>query len=316
MRSQFQLTLQKLEVLCVVAELKSVTRAAAQLYVSQPVVTAHIRGIEEKLGVTLFKRDGRGIALTDDGVRVHKWAQGVVTRTRELERELAGSVPGESGRALLAASMSAGSYLLPPLVCDFHLAHPDGKVQMTISTPQVALESVRSGASDFAVIMLLPDQMLEGLTAEPLWDEPLLLVSAPRSQWVGAEAERDAISRMPFISTYSAVMQQLEEGQVRANGIAPRTIVMELGHPEAQKEAVRRDLGVCFFLLSSVRAEIDRGELRSVKTPSLKLSIPLYLVCRKDKELSLYQRALMEYIRAAHPPGVTSFVEDAGVALS
>ncbi len=303
------LALNKLEVFCTVAEQQSVTRAAAKLCISQPVVTAHLRALEDKLGVALVRREGRGIALTEAGVRVLRWAQGVVTRTRELERELAGMAVSAPGRALVAASMSAGSYLLPPVLCDFHTSHPDGRVQVTISTPQVALEAVNAGAADFAVVMLLPEQNLDGLIAEPLWNEPLLLACSPRSRWVGDSVDREQLSQLPFISTYSAVMQQLEEGQVRANGVAARRIVMELGHPEAQKEAVRRDIGVCFFLTSSVEADLARGDLRQVKTPGVALSIPLYLVRRKDKELSSFQQALKDHIAASRPAAVTAFAD-------
>lgn len=302
-----QLTLQKLEVFCTVAELQSVTRAAAKLCISQPVVTAHVRQLEQRLGVRLIKRDGRGIALTEAGARVLKWAQGVITRTRELERELADALPEGTGRATVAASMSAGSYLLPPVVCDFHDRYPEGRVQVTISTPQAALEAVRAGGADFAVVMILPEQNMEGLVVQRLWNEPLLLVSAPASRWIGGIAQRDDLQKAPFISSYSTVMQQLEEGQVRANGIAPRRIVMELGHPEAQKAAVRRDIGVCFFLASSVQREIDQGELRQVMMPEMPMSIPLYLVRRKDKELSPFQQALYQHIETARPSGVQPF---------
>jgi LysR family transcriptional regulator, low CO2-responsive transcriptional regulator len=303
------LTLQKLEVFCVVADLQSITRAANHLCISQPVVTAHIRGMEEKLGATLIRREGRGIALTEAGSRVLKWAHGVVTRTRELERELASYLSIGPGVAAISSSMSAGSYLLPPLICDFQQLNPDGKIQIVISNPQVALEAVRSGAVDFAVVILSPEQNIEGINAKPLWTEPLLLVSAPQSKFVSFSVDRDELSVIPFISTYSVVMQQLEEGQLRANGIASRRVVLELGHPEAQKEAVRRDLGVCFFLQSSVMADIHRGELRHVSTPGLNLSIPLYIVSKKDKELSPFQLALKKHIQLARPTGVTVFDE-------
>lgn len=306
-----QLTLQKLEVFCTVAELQSVTRAAAQLCISQPVVTAHVRNLEQRLGVPLLKRDGRGIVLTEAGGRVLKWAQGVVTRTRELERELAGALAEGPGQALVAASMSAGSYLLPGVVCDFHALHPDGRVQISISTPQEALQAVRAGGADFAVSMILPEQNMDGLVVQSLWNEALLLMSAPDSRWIGATAQRGELQQAPFISTYSKVMRQLEEGQVRANGIAPRRIVMELGHPAAQMEAVRRDVGICFFLQSSVQREIDRGELRHVLTPDVHMSIPLYLVRRKDKELSPFQRKLYRHIEAARPLGVQAFSSQA-----
>lgn len=305
-----QLTLQKLEVFCTVAELQSVTRAASKLCISQPVVTAHVRNLEQRLGASLIKREGRGIALTEAGNRVLKWAQGVITRTRELERELSGALTEGPGRVTVAANMSAGSYLLPSVICDFHDQFPEGRVQVIISTPQAALEAVRAGGADFAVVMLLPEQNMDGLVVQRLWNEPLLLISAPASRWIGDVAQRDDLQNAPFISSYSTVMQQLEEGQVRANGIAPRRIVMELGHPEAQKEAVRRDIGVCFFLWSSVQREINLGELRQVKMPDLNMNIPLYLVRRKDKELSPFQQALYNHIESARPPGLESFAAD------
>jgi DNA-binding transcriptional LysR family regulator len=301
------LTLQKLEVFCVVAELQSITRAANQLCISQPVVTAHIHSLEEKLGATLTRREGRGIVFTEAGGRVLVWAQGVLTKTRELQRELGGALTAGNGRTVVAASMTAGSYLLPPVICDFYIQHPEGLVQIVISTPLAALESVRSGAVDFAVIMVSPNQNMEGIAAEPLWNEPLLLVSAPQSKWVAETVDRDAISRLPFISTSSSVTHQLVEGQLRANGIASRQIVLELGHPEAQKEAVRRDLGVCFFLPSAVATDLSRGDLRRVATPGLDMSIQLYIVCRNDKELSPFQLALKKHIMSARPLGVTAF---------
>jgi DNA-binding transcriptional LysR family regulator len=302
------LTLQKLEVFCMVADLQSVTRAAEFLYITQPVVTAHIRGLEDKLGTKLVRREGRGIVLTAEGLRVLKWAREVVTRTRELERELGGSMPSGSGRAIVSSSMSVGSYLLPGLICDFQLSHPEGLVHLWISNPLVAMEAVRAGACDFAVLILAPEQNLEGLVAQPLWNERLLLVSAVNSQWVKEEAQREQISQLPFISTSNSfVMQQLEEGQLRANGIASRRVVMALGHPEAQKEAVRRDAGVCFFLNSSVQAELARGELQQVRTPGVELSIPIYIIHRKDKEFSQFQLELKQLFDRARPAGFSPF---------
>lgn len=302
------ITLQKLEVFCVVAELQSVTRAAEYLYITQPVVSSHIRSLEDKLGARLVRREGRGIALTPEGLRVLKWAREVVTRTRELERELGGSLPNGPGQVVVSSSMSVGSYLLPGMVCDFQLSHPDGLVQLLISNPLVALEAVRAGACDFAVIIVSPDQNLDRLVVQPLWDEPLLLISSPTSQWVGSEVRREQISQLPFISTSnSSVMQQLEEGQLRANGIATRRVVMALGHPEAQKEAVRRDVGVSFFLKSSVEADLERGDLRLVDTPGVELAIPIYIVHRKDKEFSQFQLELKQHFEFAKPVGFTPF---------
>ncbi|MCI2807740.1 LysR family transcriptional regulator [Eoetvoesiella caeni] len=307
-------TLQKLEVFCVVAELQSITRASEFLCVTQPVVTSHIQTLEDKLGAKLIRREGRGIVLTAAGLRALKWAQEIVTRTHELERELSGSAPNIPG-AVIASSMSVGSYQLPGIICDFQASHPDGLVKLSISNPHVALEATRTGECDFAVVIISPDQNLDGLALHPLWDEPLLLVSAVNSQWVPKKVQRDQISQLPFISTNnSSVMQKLEEGQLRANGITSRRVIMALGHPEAQKEAVRRDVGVCFFFKSSVIHDVDRGDLQPIETPGLAMSIPLYLVHRKDKELSLFQEELKQHIKSARPAGVIPFKDRQEIA--
>ena len=60
-----RVTLHKLEVFSLVVELGGVSRAAEQLFVSQPVVTAHIRSLEQRVGARLFYREGRNLRLTE-----------------------------------------------------------------------------------------------------------------------------------------------------------------------------------------------------------------------------------------------------------
>ncbi|QBR04127.1 LysR family transcriptional regulator [Paraburkholderia pallida] len=290
-------TLQKLEVFCLVAELQSVTRAAELLCVTQPVVTAHIRGLEAKLGVTLLKRVGRNIGLTEAGERVYRWASDVVTRTREMERELTGFEKGTAGSAVIAASMTVGTYLLPPIIASFYAAHPDGLVRTELSNPQAALDAARTGACDFAVLVMHPTENRDGLTVEPLFDEKLLLVSAPRSKLVGASVKADDLKTLPFISApQNLVRRELEDAQLRACGIDTRNVILEFGHAEAQKLLVKQDLGLSFFLESSIRADVERGELRIVRTPGIAMSLPIFLVHRKDKAFSPFQATLMQQV--------------------
>ena len=314
-RLDSQLSLRKIEVFCKVAELQSVSQAAQQLFISQPVVTAHLRNLEEKLGTPLLCREGRGIALTLAGQRVFRWARETIVRTRELERDLAGMGNAEVGSAVVASSMSIGSYLLPPVVCDFQLQYPEGLVEVIISNPKAALDVVRSGEADFAVLLVSPDQDTSGLAAYPLWDEPLLLMSAPDSRWVGDTVDRHQMSRLPFISTSnSTVMYQLEEGQLRANGVTSRRTVLYLGHPEAQKEAVRRDVGVCFFTRSAVQENLQRGDMRWVKALDCHLSLPVYMVYREDKDFSQFQLSLRTFLESARPAGLSRFRHTGGQA--
>jgi DNA-binding transcriptional LysR family regulator len=104
-----RVTLHKLEVFSLVVELGGVSRAAEQLFVSQPVVSAHIRSLEQRVGARLFYREGRHLRLTEAGRAVHGWANDVLTHTRELSRHLDGLSDGTQGSVVVGASMSVGS---------------------------------------------------------------------------------------------------------------------------------------------------------------------------------------------------------------
>ncbi|ANY16561.1 LysR family transcriptional regulator [Bordetella pseudohinzii] len=291
------LTFQKLEVFCTVAELGSVTRAADRLCIAQPVVTAHLRSLESRLGYSLVARSGRNIALTEAGERVYRWAAEVISRTREIERELAGMEKGSAGNAVIATSMSVGSYSLPPLISAFHRKHPDGLITVQISNPQAALDATRIGGCDFAVILLAPTQDLGGLMAIPLWEDDLLLVCAPSSQWTRGGPQDVDLQAVPFISTpKNLARRELEDMQLRKYGLETRHVVMELGHPEAAKHAVREDIGLSFMLACSVRDDIRRGDLVALEWPGMSMKIPTYLVHREDKRFSAYQSGLVQFL--------------------
>ncbi len=300
------LTLQKLEVFCTVAELGSVTRAADRLCIAQPVVTAHLRGLESKLGYALVHKVGRNIALTEAGERVYRWAGEMLSRTREMERELAGLQQGAVGKAVVAASMSVGSYALPALITDFYQQHQDGLVSVQISNPVAAVDATRTGGCDFAVVMLAPSQNLEGLTVQPLWEEPLLLVAAPESRWVSSPAAEIDLNQVPFVSAPpNLARREIEDAQLRRYGLSERRIVLEFGHPEAMKHAVAQDLGLCFMLASSIRDDLERGDLQVLDRPDLPLAITTSLVHRDQKSFSPFQAALIQHIRQAATPGTT-----------
>lgn len=302
-----QATLHKLEVFCLVCELQSVTRVADRMRVAQPVVTAHLRFLEDKLGVKLFERSGRRLVLTPAGQRVHRWASDVITRTHELERELDLAIDGDLGSAVVAASMTVASYVLPPLFTAFRRLHPNGGISVQVSNPQFVTAAVRDGTCDFGVCILDPRHDVDGLDVERLWTEQLVLVAACGDASIGAEATPQEIEALPFVSSpRNQVRREAEEDGLRAHGIVNRRVLLEFGHPEAIKQAVRSGAGVAFVMETSVRDELERGLLRRVATPGIELPVPVFLVHRRGKGFSDFQTRLMDFVRVAaigdHPP--------------
>lgn len=298
-----QATLHKLEIFCLVCQLQSVTRAAEKIGVAQPVVSAHLRFLEDKLGVRLFARQGRRVVLTAAGERALAWATEIVTRTREFERELEVPSGDLAGSVALAASMTVASYSLPPALARFSHRNPSSTIAVTISNPQGVTDAVRSGDCDFGVTILDPRHDLGGLIVERLWEEQLVLVAAPDFEGLGHTAVAEELSQVPFVSApRHQVRRELEEDALRAYGIVRENVRLEFGHPEAIKQAVRNHAGVAFVMETSVQHELAGGQLRRVAMPQVSLPVPTFMVHRRGKAFSRLQKLLLEFLRGELNP--------------
>jgi DNA-binding transcriptional LysR family regulator len=289
-----RITLQKLEVFVLVVELGSVSRAGERLFVAQPVVTAHIRSLEQRLGVRLFDRAGGKLALTEAGEAVHAWARDVLRQGRQLSRTLDGLADGTRGSVAVAANMSLGSYTLPAVLARYRRLRPAVRVKLSIRDFHHALADLEAGDNDFAVIAMDHNPSGRDLVAERLGQDSLVLVAAPGSQ-LGPGLRVADVAGMAFVEIWH---HRPFDGYLRRAGLGDRRVAIELGHPEAVKRAVREGVGVSFLFRSSVHDELRRAELCEVTVEGLDLTVPVYVVHRRDKAFSLAQRELMEVIRA------------------
>ncbi len=292
-----QISIHKLEVLCVVVELNSFSRAAKKLNITQPVVSAHIKALTDKFAVPLIVRNGRRIILTEDGERVYRWARELVSRTLEIEREMDDSHKGVVGRASVGASMTIGSYVLPALVSHFQRLHPLGEISVRAYNPMAATDAIHSGECDFSFTILDPRQDVEGLDIEHIADDRLVLVTSDQISPLDQPLTPSVIANLPFVSAQVGMPRfEIEEALLEKYGIRRKRIVLEFGHAESLKQAVRAGAGYSFIFRSSLRDELSLGVLREVETPGMRLDVPLYRVKRRGKKLSSFQQKLLNYL--------------------
>jgi LysR family transcriptional regulator, low CO2-responsive transcriptional regulator len=295
-----RISLQKLEVFCLVVELGGMSRAADHLIVAQPVVTAHVQSLQQRLGVKLLYREGHRMRLTDAGERVYAWAAETLARTRELMRELDGLSEGQRGTVAVAASMTLGSYLLPGVLTEFRQRRPAAEITLSVSDPEHAIASVEMGECDFAVVVAdaLPNN--PGLRSEVIGYEDILLVAAPDYDPGTTSLPVAALAETPLVSSPAGLVRRtIVDSRLAALGVNPRNVVIELGHPEAMKRAIHDGLGMCLMLRSSVARELHDGTLRQVSLEDAELSVPLMTVLRADKRPSPIQRELLDAVSMA-----------------
>lgn len=295
-----RISLQKLEVFCKVAELGGVRRAAEELFISQPVVSAHLRSLQERVGARLFHPVGRGIALTEAGERTLLWATEVLRGRVELEKDLASLSDGLSGFVSVGASITVGNMIVTPAVIAFKLANPSVSVRLEISAVEPALEQTRLGRHDFAIVAT--DAVLDSraFTSELVAEPPWALVASSNNTTVPEVVTPQELSKLSFVCPPGGMaIRRSQDAALASIGVKDRRVEIELGSADSIKQAVIADLGVALLWRESVASEVAAGSLREVTIDAPPLRDKLFIVRRTGKRFTPLQRRLLDEMRGA-----------------
>jgi DNA-binding transcriptional LysR family regulator len=293
-----RIQLSKLEIYCRVVELESVTRAANELFLSQPVVTSHVRTLQERLGAKLLYRDGHSMRPTEAGQLAYEWAKDVLTRSQEMSRRMEGLADGNAGHAAVAASMTVGSYTLPPLLTRFRRRRPGARINLDMFDPEHVVAAVESGEYDAGVLIANERSLEAALTFEQVGDEEFVLVAGPAAEVPDEITPRQLAGLEMIGSPHDRVREHMLSRLLDSAEVERGPNAIELGHAEAMKRAVMESGSLSFLFGASVSAELARGDLRRIKIRGVeRLPAPIYLAYRDSKDFSPMQSALLDAIR-------------------
>jgi DNA-binding transcriptional LysR family regulator len=174
----------RLRVIDAVARHGSVTAAARELHYSQPSVTHHLTRLEAETGAQLLQRVGRGIRLTPAGRLLADRAAEIIGRIDAADAELSAHVGLTAGRVRLAGFSSAIGSLVPQAVAGLAARHPGLQITLTDTHPPEAIELLRTGNIEVAIIFRYDETEPEpaGVRLHHLLDDPLYLLSAEPGQ--------------------------------------------------------------------------------------------------------------------------------------
>jgi DNA-binding transcriptional LysR family regulator len=178
----------RLRVIDAVARHGSVTAAARELHYSQPSVTHHLARLEAETGAQLLQRVGRGIRLTPAGQLLADRAAEIIGRIDAADAELSAHVGLTAGRVRLAGFSSAIGSLVPRAAAALASRHPGLQISLTDTHPPDALELLRTGHVEVAIIFRYDETDPEpaGIRLHHLLDDPLYLLSTRRERTLAA----------------------------------------------------------------------------------------------------------------------------------
>ena len=230
------LNLTRLRVFAAVARHGSVTRAAQELHYAQPSVSHHLARLEEEVGLTLVERVGRGIRLTPDGELLARRATEILARLESAEDELASRAGLRTGRVRVAGFQSILCTLVAEAAARLHASSPGIEITLTDLHPDLALEQLRDGSIDVAVVFRYDDVVPHGLTFQHVFDDPMYLISREPRQALADH--RDS----PWIAGCERCRTEMVEA-CQAAGFTPRIACTSDDHI-VEQSLVAAGLGV------------------------------------------------------------------------
>ncbi len=249
----------QIECFLAVARIGNLSRAAEEMFLTQPTLTARLKALEEEIGDQLFVRTSRGMRLTEAGREFMPYAERIVGNFQEAKRHLEELRGITGGRLVIGASPGVGTYALPGLLERFSGAYPRVSV------------SVRTGHSENILEMTLKEEVQLGLTRAmshpeieslPLYEDELVLVVDPDHRFTrrgSASISEIGEEQLIFFDNDSSYYDQTQTLFRDAGFRELRT--MEVDNIEAAKRMVEHRLGVAFLPRTAVVRSVAAGNL-------------------------------------------------------
>jgi LysR family transcriptional regulator, low CO2-responsive transcriptional regulator len=298
-------TLHQLKVFEATARHGSFTRAAEELFLTQPTVSMQVKQLTKAIGLPLFEQVGKRLYLTDAGRELFGTCQEVFNQLDQLEMSIANLKGMKQGKLRLAV-ITTTKYFMPRLLGPFCQQYPGIDVSLIVTNHEQVIERLADNQDDLYVMSQIPETI--DVKAHAFLENPLVVV-APRHHPLAKEkriplkriTEEPFIMREPGSGTRRTFQKLLDEHKLSVK------VRLELGSNEAIKQAIAGGLG--FSVLSRHTLLTDNSEVVALDVENFPIEREWYVVYLAGKQLSVVASTFLEYLQAA----ATKMAEDYGI---
>lgn len=293
-------SLRQLQVFEAIVRQGSFTRAAEELFLTQPTVSMQIKKLADTVGMPLFEHVGRGVRPTEAGLVVYEASRRIFENLANLEMQIA-DIKGIKRGRLRLGMITTAQYFAPQIIGDFCHHYPGIDVAVKVANRDVIIDRINTNEDDLYIMGQVPEDAT-GIVAMPFAPNPLVVLG-PREHPLVKEksipieriAEEPFIMREPGSGIRGAVERLFD-----AHGVRPK-VRMELGSNEAIKHAIVANLGVSVLSLHSLSLLGGDGPVAVLDVEGFPIVRHWYIVHPRTKELSLVAQAFLDYVGEIEP---------------
>jgi len=285
-----------LETFYQVAHTGSVAAAARALHRSQPAVSHRLRALREQLGVPLFERIGRRLALTDHGRKLRDLAVDLLARARGVREAVVGEAAGVEGRVAIGTLPTVTAHLLVPVVAGLLARHPGVELTFVFDYVPALCERLRAG--ELGAVIAIGEATTTGLDAEPLGSVGLVAVMARSGAPARGSTVRPAELRRRRLLAWGGPSDPTFDRALvfaqRHGLIQPAT--PRIPHVETLRELAAAGAGYAILPGYTVLRDVKRGRVSAFPLPGLRS--PVTLLTRTSQVRTRAAAAVLDALRA------------------
>ncbi|BCB69925.1 transcriptional regulator [Vreelandella aquamarina] len=290
-----RLTFRQLQVFQAVHQQRSYSRAAEQLGLTQPAVSAQIRQLEQALGQPLFKYAGKTLHVLPTADTLALSTREIFGQLSRLQMSLS-DINGKISGKLNVAAVSSAQYVVPYVLAKFRARYPDVQLRLKVCNRSQALERLAEQQDDVVIMAMVPED--DGLVVMPILENELVAVVWPEHPLLSMPnptltdfARHFVLMREPGSGVRSAFEQLAVDQEV---GLAHR---IELGTNEAIKQGVMAHLGVAVLPRLAVQRELEQGLLATLELPNFPIRRAWCTVYRRDHFPTPVAELFLRFVR-------------------
>lgn len=272
------------EIFLMVTRLKSFSKAAKLLYMTQPAISNHIHAMENYYGTKLFHRHSHGVSLTQAGEVVFSYAQKILGDHDAMEKEIDRVLNVKNQNLVVGASSNVGNYALPCSIWTFKEKYPEVNIRLEIANSATIIQQVLDNKVHLGVLEGPVEH--EELKTTHVFSDRLILIAPPSNKWL----KKDCIN-LKELQRESLIMREEGSGSRKiweiflaeaGLSLSDFKVAAEMGSIDAIKCAVESGLGVAIASKLSVQKEIRRGSLREVEIEGIPSIIQFEVIYRAE----------------------------------
>ena len=288
-------TLRQLEIFQRVAKHLSFTKAAEELFLSQPAVSGQVKQLEKAVGLALYEQLGRRIHLTEAGKLLHEFSTQLNSDVTEFKREM-NNLKGMDGGLLYVSVATTVNYFAANLLSKFCQQHTRIRLHLDVTNRATLIDQLEKNTTDLVLMGSVPDDL--DLVIEPFKDNPLVIIAPPDHPLVGEKniplhkLKNDKLLMREVGSGTRISMEKffLEKKNFRLIS------TIEMNSNEAIKQSVEAGLGLGIVSIHTIELEREVGRLKVLDVIDFPIQRKWHIVHHKGKRLSAAAKLFKQFI--------------------